>query len=98
MAHLDRWAKKAVRTILIILLAAFAFAGCASQEEPFGVGGQKAKFGDYSRSEVEALRASIAKLMFPVPEHTVAKMLPRPLEPLAVEFVDGFSPGDGISG
>ena len=87
-----------MRTILITFLAVFAVAGCAQKEVPFGVGSQKAKFGDYSRSEVEALRASLSKLTFPVPEHTVAKMLPRPVEPLAVEFVDGFSPGDGISG
>ncbi len=98
VSDLKRWAKKTVRTILFICVTVFAVTGCAKKEVPFGVGGQKAKFGDYSRSEVEALRTSLAKLTFPVPEHTVAKMLPRHVEPLAVEFVDGFAPGDGISG
>lgn len=87
-----------MRATLFIFLAVLTASGCAQKEVPFGVGGQKAKYADYSRSEVEALRAFISKLTFPVPEHTVAKMLPRPVEPLAVEFVDGFSPGDGISG
>ena len=87
-----------MRKILIIFLTILTVSGCAKKEVPFGVGGQKAKFGDYNRSEVEALRASISKLTFPVPEHTVAKMLPRPVEPLAVEFADGFSSGDGVAG
>ncbi len=77
-----------MRAIIILFLGAVVMTGCAKKEPAIGVGGQPAKFGDYSRSEVEALRASIAKLTFPVPEHTISKMLPRPVDPLATEFVD----------
>lgn len=87
-----------MRTIALIFLAVLTVLGCAKKEVPLGVGGQKAKYGDYSPSEVEALRASLSKLTFPVPEQTVAKMLPRPVEPLAVEFADGYSSGDGVAG
>lgn len=60
---------------------------------------QVAKVGDYSRSEVEALRVAINKLIFPVPEHTIAKMLPRPVEAFPFRFVDGFVTGSsGIAG
>lgn len=74
-------------------------AGCAHKEPIIGVGVHEPKFGDYSRAEVEALRTSIAKLTFPVPEHTIVNMLPRPVDPFPVEFVDGFGSGpSGIDG
>lgn len=77
-----------MRTIILLLLGLVTVPGYAQKETPTGVGGQAAKFGDYSSSEVEALRASIAKLNFPVSEHTIAKMLPKTVEPLFVTFVD----------
>jgi hypothetical protein len=74
--------------ITVILCLALTLAGCSHQEPVIGVGGQLPKFGDYSRSEVEALRVAIAKLTFPVAEHTLVKMLPKQIEPLPVSFVD----------
>lgn len=74
--------------IVILLFCGLMLAGCSHQEPIFGVGGQAPQFGDYSRSEIEALRISISKLSFPVPEHTVARMLPKPVEPLPITFVD----------
>ncbi len=74
--------------ITAILCLALMLSGCAHQEPVVGVGGQSPKFGDYSRSEVEALRVSIAKLTFPVAEHTLEKMLPKQIESLPLSFVD----------
>lgn len=88
-----------MRATIILLLGQLTVAGCAQKEPPTGIGNQPAKIGDYSRAEVEALRGSISKLTFPVPEHTLEKMLPRHIEPLPIEFADAFySRTDGISG
>jgi hypothetical protein len=79
-----------MRAIISLLFAAVLMTGCTKKEPPVGVSGQPPKFGDYSSSEVEALRASISQLTFPLPEHTTSKMLPRPVDQLAVAFVDGI--------
>ena len=61
---------------------------CARRETIIGADGQEPKFGSYSRAEVDVLRASLDKLTFPVPEHTVARMLPHPVKSLPMRFVD----------
>ncbi|MBW7895413.1 MAG: hypothetical protein H3C27_09895 [Opitutaceae bacterium] len=81
--------------IIISILCGLMLAGCKTPEPIFGVGGQAPQFADYSRSEVEALRASLAKLSFPVPERTVEKMLPKPVEPLPIAFVDWIPDREG---
>jgi hypothetical protein len=75
--------------IITFMFFGLLLAGCSQQEPIIGVGGKSPVFADYSRSEVEALRASLTKISFPTPEHTVAKMLPRSVEPLPITFVDG---------
>jgi len=77
-----------MRIASIIGVAAFVLIGCAHREPIIGVGGQAPRFGDYTASEVKALRIELSKLSFPVPEHTIAKMLPRPVEPLPISFSD----------
>ncbi len=62
---------------------------------PLGLGGVEAKFGNYSDDEVEALRASLARVAFPAEEGTAQSMLLRPVEPLNVSFSDDVPDKEG---
>jgi len=77
-----------MRFLLSILLVCLLGAGCAQEKPIFGVDGREPKFGDYSKAEIAAVRASIAGISFPVAARTIEKLLPRPVEPLAVVYSD----------
>lgn len=42
-------------------------------------------------AEVKSVRLKLAKLSFPVPEHTVEQLLPRPLTAITIGTLDGFA-------
>src|SRR4051812_49026978 len=75
---------------LFALLGILTLTACKPASPPLGIGGQSLPVSDYSRTEVENLRAAISKLNFPVEEFTVDKLLPRPVKSVMVENVDWF--------
>jgi hypothetical protein len=77
----------------VVLICVQVSSGCAgghqdSAREPVGIGGRTPKYGDYGKQEVEALRAAIAQVAYPAKDGTVARLLPRPVEPMPIEFLD----------
>ena len=77
-----------MRSKIVLLLTFALVSGCARRERFFEVDGRQVTVGNYSRSEVEALRISLSKVQLPAPEHTFENMLPRPVKETPVEFVD----------
>jgi len=73
----------------------FAFAllcfACAKRDQtppPLRTDGKPADVGHFTAVEISRIRDALAQMTFPLPVGSTAKLLPRPLKPVHLEYVD----------
>ena len=81
--------------LLLSLGVVLAVFGCSERRSeatalPLYVEGREPVVSDYSKAEVDAIKDALSRITFPAAQHTVVRLMRRPVESTPYAFFDAF--------